>query len=124
VILDAGFLVSVDRAELSSKTFLRVAERSRLPLRTTHPVVAQVWRNGATQARLARFLRSVTICPFDDGIVVGRLLAAAGSSDVIDAHLVTTAMRFDDEILTGDVGDIERLAAVLTGAGPRVHAWP
>ena len=124
MILDAGFLVSVDRGEPGARAFLTAAQRSQVALHTTHPVVAQVWRDGAIQARLTRFLGSVTVHPFDDGPTVGHLLAAAATSDVVDAHLVTLALRLDDAILTGDTADLERLAGAIPTRRPEIHAWP
>lgn len=124
MILDAGFLVSVDRSEGSARTFLTAAQRASTPLRTTEPVVAQVWRGGARQSRLAAFLKSTEILPFDDGRFVGRLLAAAGGSDVVDAHVVAMALRFGDDVLTGDVDDLTTIAAPLGPSAPTVHPWP
>ena len=124
MILDAGFLISVDRGERAAQEFLAAALVHKTPLTTTHPVVAQVWRNGARQARLARFLRSVVVVAFDDGPEVGKLLARSGTSDVVDAHLVVVAVRRTEPILTGDVPDLESLAAALPGHHPNLMSWP
>jgi len=123
LLLDAGFLISVDRGEGSARVFLTAALRHDTRLATTHPVVAQVWRDGSRQARLARFLHSVVIYPFDDGSRVGNLLARSGSIDVVDAHLVTVAARLSEPILTGDVDDLEALIAALDVAPPPILAW-
>lgn len=124
MILDAGFLVSVDRGERSAQEFLHAALRQQTPLNTTQPVVAQVWRNGSRQARLARFLTSVTVHSFSDGRAVGAILARSGTSDVVDAHLVAVAVELSESILTGDVGDIEVLVDSLRSARPTIHHWP
>ena len=124
MILDAGFLISVDRSERAARTFLTAAARSETALHTTHPVVAQVWRHGTRQARLSAFLKTITIHPLDDGRPVGQLLAQTTTSDVVDAHLVITAVRLGDDILTGDPDDLTTLSAVLGPASPAVHAWP
>lgn len=124
MILDAGFLVSVDRGERSAQEFLHAALQRRTPLNTTHPVVAQVWRNGSRQARLARFLTTINIHPLDDGRAVGALLARSATADVVDAHLVTVAVEFAEPILTGDIADIEALVNLLPNARPRIHRWP
>ena len=104
--------------------FLTAALAHATPLTTTHPVVAQVWREGARQARLARFLGSVLVVAFDDGPEVGNLLMRAGTSDVVDAHLVTVAVRRSEPILTGDVDDLETLVAALPERRPSVFGWP
>ena len=103
---------------------LTALARAKAPLHTTHPVVAQVWRDGANQARLAAFLKSVTVHPLEDGRVLGRLLALAGTSDVVDAHLVMVAVRLGDSILTGNPDDLGRIAGALGAAGPTIHPWP
>ena len=124
MILDAGFLISIDRGEDSARSLLTALARAKAPLHTTHPVVAQVWRGGSTQARLAAFLKSVTVHPLDDGRALGQLLARSATRDVVDAHLVMVAARLDDSILTGDPDDLGRIAEAMGAAGPTVHPWP
>ncbi len=124
MILDAGCLISIDRSERAARAFLHAASRSETALHTTHPVVAQVWRNGSRQARLAAFLETITIHPLDDGRPVGQLLAQTQTSDVVDAHVVITAVRLGHDILTGDPDDLTMLSAVLGPASPTVHTWP
>ncbi len=124
MILDAGFLISVDRGEHTAREFLTAALAHDTPLTTTHPVVAQVWRDGARQARLARFLQSVVVVAFDDGTEVGNLLARAGTSDVVDAHLVVVAVQRSEPILTGDIHDLESLTSALNERRPNVFNWP
>lgn len=124
MILDAGFLISVDRGERAAQEFLTAALIHETPLTTTHPVVARVWRDGARQARLARFLQSVIVVAFDDGPEVGNLLARSGTGDVVDGHLVVVAVRRSEAILTGDVHDLESLTAALPDHRPRLLSWP
>lgn len=124
MILDAGFLISVDRDEEPARALITAMQRHRTPLHTTDPVVAQVWRNGARQGRLAGFLKTVEVHPFDDGRAVGLLLARAGTSDVVDAHLVVLAVRLRDSVLTGDDADLNRLADALPSNRPVIHLWP
>ena len=124
MILDTGFLIAVDRGERAAQEFLTAALAHETPLTTSHPVVAQVWRDGARQARLARFLQSVIVVAFDDGPEVGNLLARSGTSDVVDAHLVVVAVRRSEPILTGDVHDLESLIAALPERRPNLLIWP
>lgn len=124
MILDAAFLISVDRGERTARAFLTAAERGGRVLHTTEPVVAQVWREGAPQARLSAFLRVLTIHPLDDGQPVGRLLGHARTKDVVDAHLVVCAVRIGEDIVTGDPKDITALTAAFGPSAPTVHAWP
>lgn len=123
MILDAGFLISVDRGERSARAAV-LAEEAPDSWHTSHPVVAQVWRDGSSQARLAAFLKHVTVHPFDNGPAVGRLLARSGTSDVVDAHLVVLAVRLDDDILTADPTDLKTISDSLGSSGPSIRPWP
>jgi len=125
-MIDAGILVSVDRGDQAALSFRAAAELAGQELHTTAPVVAQVWRNGSTQARLSQFLKTVTVHPFDeiDGRRVGEMLGRGGSADSTDAHLVVTALNLGLDILTGDPNDITTLAASLPSTRPAVHHWP
>jgi hypothetical protein len=124
VILDAGVLVSVDRGEAQARVLLTAASRTGEPLHTSAGVVGQVWRDGARQARLAAVLKAVQVHPLDDGRAIGALLSRSGSSDVVDAHVVLLGAALTQPVLTGDPGDLERLAAAMGAAQPRVIAWP
>ncbi len=124
MILDAGFLISLDRGHRAAREFLTAALRHETPLRATHPVVAQVWRNGARQARLARFLGGIAVHPLDDGHAVGVILARAGTADVVDAHLVSVAIGLSEPVLTADVDDLATLVASLpVHRRPRILPW-
>lgn len=79
------------------------------------PVVAQVWRDGARQARLARYLRtSVDIVAYDEQLArqAGELLSATGLSDAVDAGVALLAHRVGGVVVTSDRDDLK----VLTGA--------
>ena len=76
----------------------------------TAPVVAQVSRS-PRQAQLRRFLTGCVVVPLGETEAheAGRLLGITKTSDVVDAVVVTTAIRQEATILTGDPGDMERL---------------
>jgi hypothetical protein len=110
IILDAGAFVAVDRDDRRVLAMLRVAQKERSPLRSSGAVVAQVWRHGARQVRLATILAGVDIAPLDGptGRTTGELLRSAGTSDVVDGHIAVLVER-GDSVLTSDRTDIERL---------------
>ncbi|MBK7165031.1 MAG: hypothetical protein IPH81_07025 [Candidatus Microthrix sp.] len=112
VIVDAGPFI-VDGEQVNSRLWAlikRATERGD-DLHTTHPVLAQVWRDPTRQANLARALRSFDIHPLDESRSVGRRLAATGTSDVVDAHLAVVAQSLGTFILTGDPDDMALLDA-------------
>lgn len=112
MIVDAGPFI-VDGERVNSRLWAlikRAAERGH-ELHTTHPVMAQVWRQPAQQANLARALRHFDIHALDDSVVVGRRLAVTNTSDVVDAHLAVVAENLGTFILTGDPDDMSQLNA-------------
>jgi len=112
-VLDAGALVAVDRRDRAIGVQLRVLQQLGTPLRASSAVVGQVWRDGRKQASLARVLAGVGIEPLskDDGRRIGELLAQAGSSDVVDAHVALMTAPAD-LVLTSDPNDIRKLLRV------------
>lgn len=114
LVLDSGGLVALERNERAMWVRLKAAQSAGdLPL--THAgVLGQVWRGGARQARLAQALDGIDIRPLDEqlGRAAGRLLAASGLADVIDACVAVLAAD-GDEIVTLDQGDLGRLVAAL-----------
>lgn len=103
--------------------FLTAATRTSEPLHTSEVVVAQVWRDGARQARLAAVLKGVSIHAFDDGRAVGSLLARSGGSDVVGAHVVLLGAALTQSVLTGDREDLASIAAPLGHSAPDIIAW-
>ena len=75
--------------------------------------LAQAVRRPERQVRLARLMRQPTtdVVSLDgvDATSVGRLLAASGTSDVIDAHVVVCARRSGQQIMTSDPDDLRDL---------------
>ncbi len=110
VVYDAAVLVAADRSE--RRTWAE--HRARLELGVVPlvpaPVVAQVSRS-PQQAQLRRFLAGCVVVPLGETEAhqAGRLLGITKTSDVIDAVVVTTALRQKATILTSDPGDMERL---------------
>lgn len=125
MILDAGVLVAVGRGASDAKNFAAAARRKRRPLRTTAPVVAQVWRDGARQALLARFLKSVEVLPFSaqQAPLVGEILRASDTSDVVDAHVLACAVERGESIITADSRDFSLLTAALGSGAPAIREW-
>ena len=112
MIVDAGPFIA-DGERLNSRLWALIKRASQRgdELHTTHPVLAQVWRDPARQANLARALRHFDIHALDESVSVGRRLAASGTSDVVDAHLALTAERLGTFILTTDGDDMQKLNA-------------
>jgi len=109
VAYDAGALIAADRGDRELWNDHRARLSGDVAPLTTAPVVAQASRSGR-QARLRLFLEGCEVVGFDpqDAHPVGVLLARAGTSDVVDAHLVHVAA--GAAIVTSDPDDLRVLA--------------
>jgi hypothetical protein len=112
LIIDAGpFIVDGDNINSRLWALLKRASERGEELHTTHPVLAQVWRDPARQANLARALRHFEVHPLDESVSVGRRLGATGTADVVDAHLSVVAESLGTFIVTTDPDDMALLGA-------------
>jgi len=113
LVLDAGALVAIERADREVVALLKAElAQARCP-RTHGGILGQVWRGGgARQARLARALPALRVAPLDAdlGRRAGVLLGRTRTSDVDDAAIVLLATD-GDMILTSDPEDLARLAS-------------
>lgn len=123
LLLDAGALVAVERGSREVWAAVRRStETGRFPV-VPGVVVAQVWRGGARQARLAQALGYLVELPAlpqecrDAGVLCGR----AGTSDIVDALVVVLADGLGRDIVTSQPEEIGRLVEAA-GSGVRVLA--
>ena len=110
VVYDAAVLVAADRND--RRTWAEHKARLELGVipAVPSPVVAQVSRS-PRQAQLRRFLTGCAVIPLYEieAHEAGRLLGKSGTADVVDAVVVTIALRQHATILTSDPDDIKRL---------------
>ncbi len=117
VTLDAGGLIALDRDD--RRVVVLVARARETGARVTVPasVLAQAIRRPDRQVRLSRLIRQPTTDVIDLGRVdatnVGRLLAASGTSDIADAHVVICARRAGQSVVTSDPSDLRQLDPAL-----------
>ena len=117
VTLDAGGLIGLDRDDRRVIVLLARAVETNSRVTIPASALAQAIRRPERQARLARLIRqpSSDVVPLDrvDSVNVGRLLAAAGTSNVVDAHVVVCARRAAQRVVTSDPGDLAMLDPTL-----------
>jgi hypothetical protein len=117
VTYDAGALIAADRGErrmwARHEALLRLGAVPMIPT----PVLAQAWRGGSRQARLARLVAGCDFDAPDETVarLVGELLAAAGTADVVDGFVVEGALRRRDLVVTSDPDDLMSLARAVDG---------
>lgn len=113
ITLDAGGLIAVDRDDRSVVVLLTRATEVGARLTLPAGALAQAIRRPERQVRLARLVRqpNADVVALDrvDATNVGRLLAASGTTDVVDAHVVVCARRAGQTVLTSDADDLRRL---------------
>jgi hypothetical protein len=112
VTLDAGALLEIERGAYWLMTLLAEFRASGGEIAIPAGVLAQAWR-GPRSVRIARLAsaRETVVVPLDDlsARAIGEILAASGTSDVIDASVVLTARLLGHPIVTSDVADLRRL---------------
>lgn len=111
---DAGAVIAFQRSDRRIVRLLERAAELNDPILIPSAVVAQTWRDGRRQARLARLLASPTIrvVPLDDLAArsAGQLCGIAGTTDITDASVAACAIKHKTAIVTGDPEDLRRLA--------------
>jgi len=117
ITLDAGGLIAIDRNDRRLVVLLARAAETRARVTIPATALAQAIRRPDRQARLARLIRQPTtdVISLDsvDATNVGRLLAASGTSDVVDAHVVICARRSGQRVATSDPEDLRALDPTL-----------
>lgn len=117
VTLDAGALFALDRSDRRVLVLLARAAESRARVTVPATALAQSIRRPERQVRLARLIRQplTDVVALDrvDATNVGRLLAASGTGDIADAHVVICARRTGQRVVTSDSDDLRRLDPTL-----------
>ena len=114
---DAGALIAIDRDDRRVTVLLARARETHARITIPATALAQAVRRPDRQARLTRLIRQPTTDVVDldrvDATNVGRLLAASGTADVVDAHVVVCARRAGQRVVTSDPEDLRALDPTL-----------
>lgn len=117
ITLDAGGLIALDRSDRRVIVLLARAVETNSRVTIPASALAQAMRRPERQARLSRLIRQPTsdVVALDrvDAVQVGRLLAASGTSDVVDAHVVLCARRSAQRVVTSDPAGLSLLDRTL-----------
>lgn len=122
VVYDAGMLIAAERSQTkvwrAHRAYLTAGGVPQVPA----AVVAQVWRDGARQARLAHLLKGCDVMVMDETSAreIGELLGQAGTSDPVDGAVAVLAARLAAAVATSDPDDIRHLLDRLGSRGKLV----
>jgi predicted nucleic acid-binding protein len=119
LVLDAGVLIAHERGDRSPAAWLDRAAREGVDVAVAAPTIAEVWRDGSRQARLARLLNVCRMIDCDRQLARsgGEIMARANSRETLDAIVVAAAVVVGGAVLTDDLSDLRPLAAA---AGVRI----
>lgn len=115
--LDAGALIAVERNDKRVGSLLEAAVAIGGDIDIPAAVLAQVWRGGPRQARLARLvsLKEVRFPVIDRDLaqIIGQVVGLTGHRDVVDVHVAVNARVHGHAVLTSDPDDIRAVDPTL-----------
>ena len=120
--LDTGALIALEAG--SRRMALRVEEAmaARAELAIPAGVVAQAWRGGARQVRIAKLLQlqvtSIVALDTKLALRVGAKCASTGATDVVDVSVAICASERGHPVVTSDPDDIAAIDPSLTLVRP------
>lgn len=115
LVYDAGVLLAAERRSARAWTLHHDALKAGITPELPAAVLAQVWRGGAKQAQLARFLRGCHVLPDTEHLAraAGVACGVAGTADVVDALVVVLARQRSAPVVTSDPDDLRHLAGAM-----------
>jgi len=120
--LDTGALIALEAGSRRMAVLVEEALASGATLAIPAGVLAQAWRGGARQARIARLLRASisSVIPLDEraALRIGARCAITGVPDVIDVSVALCARDRAQPVITTDPGDLRAIDPSLSLIAP------
>jgi predicted nucleic acid-binding protein len=109
--LDAGALIAYERGDPRIREILATAYARGFVPNIPAIALAEVWRGGAKDARVARLLKASSIEAVDERLAreAGRLRRTTRDAGAIDACIAVGVRRRRDAIATSDPEDMRML---------------
>lgn len=115
--LDTGALIALESGSTQMAVLVEEALAGRAELAVPAGVLAQAWRGGARQARIARLLRasSTSVVPLDTkmAVRVGARCAITRTADIVDVSVAICARDRRHPVITSDPDDIAAIDPAL-----------
>ena len=116
--LDAGALIALESGSRRMAVLVEEALAGRAELAIPAGVLAQTWRGGGRQARIARLLRAsnTSVIPLDTKMAlrVGARCVTARTADIVDVSVAICASDRGQPVVTSDPDDIAAIDPALT----------
>jgi hypothetical protein len=114
--LDTGALLALERGHERIRALLREAGSREIAIPAG--VIAQAWRGGPRQARIARLIKQpetrVVALDDDTARAVGLLCGRCGHDDVVDVSVVLCARQRRHAVVTSDPDDMRAVDPSVT----------
>jgi predicted nucleic acid-binding protein len=120
--LDTGALIALESGNKRMRALIEEALNANAKLAIPAGVLAQAWRGGAGQARIARLLSAsvAQVIPLDrkQALRVGVRAAGCGHRDIVDVSVALCAADRGHAVVTSDPDDIRAIDPALTLLSP------
>ncbi len=117
ITFDAGALIAIERRSRRMQALLEEIDRRDWQVAVPAGAVAQVWRGGARQVRIAALLSDerTQVVALDDTVAraVGLLCGRSGHADVVDVSVALCARQRNLHVVTSDPGDLRAIDDAL-----------
>jgi hypothetical protein len=115
--LDTGALIALESGSIRMAVLVEEAIAGRAELAIPAGVLAQAWRGGRRQARIARLLRAsnTSVVPLDTKLAlrVGARCAVTRTADIVDVSVAICASDRGHPVVTSDPDDIALIDPAL-----------
>jgi predicted nucleic acid-binding protein len=120
--LDTGALIAMEAGSPRMAVLVEQAMAAGAELAVPAGVVAQAWRGGARQVRIAKLLQlqvtSIIALDAKLALRVGARCASTGATDVVDVSVAICASDRGHPVITSDPGDIAAIDPALNLVRP------
>jgi predicted nucleic acid-binding protein len=117
ITFDTGALIAIERRSRRMQALLEEIDRRDWRVAIPAGAVAQAWRGGSGQARIAVLLSDerTEVVPLDDPTAraVGLLCGRSGHADVVDVSVAFCARQRNLHVVTSDPEDLRAVDDAL-----------
>jgi predicted nucleic acid-binding protein len=117
ITLDTGALIAIERRSGRMQALLEEIDRRDWQVAVPAGVLAQAWRGGPRQARIAALLsdKRTEVVALDDPVAraIGLLSGRSGHADVVDVSVALCARQRNLHVVTSDPEDLRAVDGAL-----------